>query len=216
MPSLTSLPLTARGPVSSLSRPILMGSFELCEKAAEATREKAKTKSPARLIHMCDLLRCRPGRGQHTRPAKAASTTPRPRPGSHHVAAHGVALAPFCRNAVTARIDEPSSRQSVGGKSLPIPMLGPERRSCRTSLRKRHRQHQDAARAAQHLHGDQTFSDDAEADIARSSLRPRGYSQLSTSIRLTETRLMPALSTAIHRLSPELFSTWLDGPAARL
>src|SRR5712691_540159 len=51
MPSLISVPLTARGPVSSLSRPIFTGSLGAWARAAGATRRRARTMSPARATH---------------------------------------------------------------------------------------------------------------------------------------------------------------------
>src|SRR5713101_2854365 len=76
MPSFTSLPLTARGPVSSLSKPIFTGSFAAWAKAAWLTERMARTISHARMT-MCCLLRCRPRRGQHNlsgRPDAAPET----------------------------------------------------------------------------------------------------------------------------------------------
>src|SRR5437867_6394718 len=56
MPSLTSLPLTARGPVSSLSKPIFTGSREAWARTAGITRRKARTTNPTRAIHRLTLF----------------------------------------------------------------------------------------------------------------------------------------------------------------
>src|SRR5437867_10824332 len=83
MPSLTSLPLTARGPVSSLSTPILIGSFDVWARAADVSRRKARTTSPTRPVHRLTRFFASmlfppaslvSGGGQDTGPVKAAST----------------------------------------------------------------------------------------------------------------------------------------------
>src|SRR2546422_5059523 len=81
MPSLTSLPLTARGPVSSLSTPILIGSFDVWARAADVSRRKARTTSPTRPVHRLTRFFASmlfppaslvSGGGQDTGPVKAA------------------------------------------------------------------------------------------------------------------------------------------------
>src|SRR5436189_2565556 len=88
MPSLTSLPLTAGGPVSSLSTPILIGSFDVWARAVGATRTRARTTTLTRAIHFFRSMlwpppmssrrsRCRPRR----RPAYGAGESRVNRPG---------------------------------------------------------------------------------------------------------------------------------------
>src|SRR5207249_2450725 len=124
MPSLTSLPLTARGPVSWLSTPILIGSFDVWARAADVSRRKARTTSPTRPVHRLTRFFASmlfppaslvSGGGQDTGPVKAASTalvfgrrcgrthTPARRP--DQVSANGVVLAPLCRNALHLAIN---------------------------------------------------------------------------------------------------------------
>src|SRR5437879_13821510 len=85
MPSLTSLPLTARGPVSSLSTPILIGSFDVWARAADVSSRKARTTSPTRPVHRLTRFFASmlfppaslvSGGGQDTGPVQAASTDP--------------------------------------------------------------------------------------------------------------------------------------------